>query len=384
MWCSRKWLLLLLAIPFLSAIQARATTWYVEQDGSGDFTVIQQAVDAAAPGDTIMIGAGRFSEYTQFPGPGWTEDVYVVIQTDDLTLIGQSPNMTHVGPETPNHDPAFEAPKVIVGIFITALKIINLKIENAHEGIYRMGGNLILLDCIVRGCDTGLIGTTEEGMTIERCQFLDNITTGISTHPPAQNILVRDSFFANDTANISFNGTSNAFVYNCTIQGGTTGAKFTDYSTGGMYDSEVINVQNVSVSVRVVSSAVLERNRLIGGQSNLNISTVSYVEGSGNILSGGIYATIRNSHSTMDFHGNHILNTGGHSVLLVAFFDPPDITINLTGNYWGTTEADSISAWVWDGYDDPSIHAFVDYEPFSNQPLPTEKKSLGEVKALYR
>jgi len=37
-----------------------------------------------------------------------------------------------------------------------------------------------------------------------------------------------------------------------------------------------------------------------------------------------------------------------------------------------------------DGYDDPSIHAIVDFAPFSGQPLPSEQKSWGEVKNLYR
>ena len=37
---------------------ARADTLRVEQNGSGDFTIIQEAVDAAAHGDTILIGRG--------------------------------------------------------------------------------------------------------------------------------------------------------------------------------------------------------------------------------------------------------------------------------------------------------------------------------------
>ena len=36
------------------ALPTVATTWYVEQDGSGDFTVIQHAVNAASAGDTII------------------------------------------------------------------------------------------------------------------------------------------------------------------------------------------------------------------------------------------------------------------------------------------------------------------------------------------
>jgi len=41
---------------------AHASAWRVELDGSGHFTSIQEAVDAAAIGDTVQIGPGRFYE----------------------------------------------------------------------------------------------------------------------------------------------------------------------------------------------------------------------------------------------------------------------------------------------------------------------------------
>ena len=47
----------------LTAISpAWAVTFTVEKDGSGDFTIIQDAVDAAAPGDTIIIRDGIYRE----------------------------------------------------------------------------------------------------------------------------------------------------------------------------------------------------------------------------------------------------------------------------------------------------------------------------------
>jgi hypothetical protein len=48
--------LTLLAGLCLAASSAYPTTWFVERDGSGDFMVIQDAVDAAAAGDTILFG----------------------------------------------------------------------------------------------------------------------------------------------------------------------------------------------------------------------------------------------------------------------------------------------------------------------------------------
>ena len=47
---------------FCTVLLAHASTWHVERDGSGDFTTIQPAVDASAPGDTIHIGPGEYTE----------------------------------------------------------------------------------------------------------------------------------------------------------------------------------------------------------------------------------------------------------------------------------------------------------------------------------
>jgi hypothetical protein len=53
------------AVAILGVVcdQGIGRTWSVEKDGSGDFSVIQDAVEAAAPGDTIQIGEGRFEDF---------------------------------------------------------------------------------------------------------------------------------------------------------------------------------------------------------------------------------------------------------------------------------------------------------------------------------
>ena len=43
-----------------------AKTWTVEKDGSGDFEIIQDALDAAADGDTVLVGAGRYDTFRPY------------------------------------------------------------------------------------------------------------------------------------------------------------------------------------------------------------------------------------------------------------------------------------------------------------------------------
>ncbi len=101
---------------------------------------------------------------------------------------------------------------------------------------------------------------------------------------------------------------------------------------------------------------------------------------------GGDYATVVYSGTTADtpMSGNHIIRGEGMAVRVEGHWAEPDRIIDMTGNYWGTTEADSISAWIIDGYDEPDNHGFVDFEPFSPVPLPGEKRYMGDIKRMFR
>jgi hypothetical protein len=70
-------------------------------------------------------------------------------------------------------------------------------------------------------------------------------------------------------------------------------------------------------------------------------------------------------------------------VLLTGFANLPVITEDLSNNYWGTADPNQVAQWIWDGIDDPSIKAVVQYLPISTGPIATEPKSWGEVKTLY-
>ena len=83
---------------------------------------------------------------------------------------------------------------------------------------------------------------------------------------------------------------------------------------------------------------------------------------------------------------NDIFKDRGRAVILGGYPQLPDRFVDMTGNYWGTANPDSISAWIVDGHDivSPQIHGFVNFQPFSSAPVPTERTSLGGVKALFR
>ena len=89
---------LAVVMPVLLAATTTAATWQVAKDGSGDFTVIQDAVDVASPGDVIMVGPGRYEEFQVWNDGVHDWHIYVLIETDDLTIIGSGPDETIIGP----------------------------------------------------------------------------------------------------------------------------------------------------------------------------------------------------------------------------------------------------------------------------------------------
>jgi len=100
-WRARLWGLPLLLVVVLWAQPVASRVWRVEKDGSGDYAVIQDAVDASASGDTIMVGPGRYSEYTDHTYAGNLWHTYVHMVSGSLTLVGAGEGVTVIGPESP-------------------------------------------------------------------------------------------------------------------------------------------------------------------------------------------------------------------------------------------------------------------------------------------
>ncbi|HPF35742.1 MAG TPA: hypothetical protein PLH84_10005 [Candidatus Krumholzibacteria bacterium] len=109
----------------------------------------------------------------------------------------------------------------------------------------------------------------------------------------------------------------------------------------------------------------------------------TYLTGSGNTIhSLGDYA-IQVPNSSADFHGNHIFKAGVGTVD-VQFYTVPDQGLDFSGNWWGTSDADSIAAWIHDVHDDSGLVADVEYEPYLTAPVPAEKAGMGDLKRMFR
>src|SRR6266446_5050846 len=98
--------LLLMAVTAARASAAvlRVGTWHGKR---GDFTTIQGAVDAAHPGDWILIAPGDYHERADYrdPGPATDAGAGVMIRTPSIHLRGLDRNRVIVDGTTPGSAP---------------------------------------------------------------------------------------------------------------------------------------------------------------------------------------------------------------------------------------------------------------------------------------
>ena len=86
-------------LAVLGAQVAQSRTITLARDGSGEFSILQHALDAAASGDTILIGPGEYTEMfpVKYPGYGWEVDVVGDIKVSEFTIIGAGSSETYIG-----------------------------------------------------------------------------------------------------------------------------------------------------------------------------------------------------------------------------------------------------------------------------------------------
>ncbi len=373
-------------IALVTHSTAEARTWRVELNGSGDFTDIQPAVEASADGDTILIGPGRFDQLHPCVAPAWTEDAIVAVVQDNLTFIGSGANLTVIG-MTEYYGSDFDAPKGFCSVESYSATIKDLTIENIETGIYWWRGVLSVENCVIRGSHASFNAAAifVDGGRFLNCRFEFGGNSIALFCSYTDSLDVVDCIF--DGWGQGFTtGASVGFVSfsDCTFNGNRAALAYDFGSSGEIRNTTITNsfssslfmVGNVTVDLSNVHITGGEIGILVASSSTLTCTSV-VVEGTSS------EAFNISSNSSVLVNNSHILPSSGLGVMASAYFGD-QFNLDFSGNYWGTTDADSIATMIHDSQDDPSIHCTVQFEPFASGPVSTEKKSLGSLKAMFR
>ena len=382
-------MLLTLAICTLVSVAstAQARTWRVARNGSGDFMIVAEAVEAAASGDTISIAPGDYPEVVEYQTPSRAVEMIGYVLQGELTIIGDDRESVILG--TPTQAPNIElGPTGIVVAEGCTLQLRGVTIRNSGRGIDCNGSGLDVRDCRFVGGDQGVTYVGEGFTTVVDCVFENNADAGVMVFEVrgATGALVENCTFLGNGLGIDFQP-ANCIVRNSSFAGkdgrGSVGVQVSFGGSALIERCTFTEIRNVGVGAVGGSQAHLY-DCVFEPTIPTNVFAEGLLVGSGNHLGGGTYATLEfTKSSTIDFHGNHILNAGGYSVR--AFSGPEPVKhFDLSGNYWGTTSTTQLDEWIYDHNDRPTVwFAVVDYLPLADQPIPTDESSIGRLKVRY-
>ncbi len=380
-----RFIYLFLLISVMSS-HALARTWIVVKDGTGDYTVIQDAVDAATAGDTISIGPGRFIETTLYPVPSgeWTPHNYVVIDEKALTLIGSGVDVTIIGPEEASYTTDQDPFGISVWTDISSVTIENLTVENVARGVVVSHKDIVIRNSSFNGCKMAVNIWVFDGGEISDCEFRDN-DMGLLVMTCDRHLEISRLNMVNNNLGISIQYSDSVYVNNCEVVQSRVCIQYTTGSSGVVSGCRCLQTVNFGISVSQAASLNVVDCRVEGCEYfQIDCTSCMDLIVADSIFTGASLATVRIGNGNVMMTGNHILNGGGLTIRTDGYLNPPDITLDFTGNYWGTTEPDTITDWIHDANDDYGCHAYIDFEPFSAVPLPTDIKSFGDIKRMFR
>lgn len=376
---------LLLVIVLFAAAPLMAATWRVDLNGAGDFTDIQPAVDAAAAGDTILIGPGRFATFHPIGLPGYFDEVIVLVTKPNLTFIGSGKNVTRIG-TTYDYVPYGRAPRAFFSLPPNTFALRDLTVENVFRLVF--ANNYVdIEDCSFNARDQRIACVTvyDSAMRVEACEFTLFGGRGVTLNGPSTGAVIRGCQFTSSSGsnpiNCSF-GPRDVSVTGCNIANG--GFVFYD-ATGSIANCSFSNQTGTAIYVDTATSILAISDVAIDG-SAIGLSThSSHVAAERLSIINTTENAIRTSErSYVAIHDSSILPAAGWAVYCNVSSGWPTHTLDLTNNNWGVTDAASIDAMIWDHRDDPSNPCTVLYEPYVGQPVSVESTTWGDLKALFR
>ena len=374
-------LLLVFAAGVLTSTAADATTWRVARDGTGDFMTVGVAVDAAASGDTISIAPGIYPETPEYQTPSRLVNAIAYVLQSELTIIGDDRDTVILGGDTqaPNRELGPTGFAVATG----SIRLRGVTVRNSASGIDANGEWVDVEDCRFVGGWQGVRNTLTGMVTVRDCVFEGHEDAGVMVYEVrgATGAIVENCEFVGNGLGIDFQP-RNCIVLDSSFSGGIVGVQVSFGGSGQIERCTFAGQGNYGV-VGTGGSQVFLSDCVFDSDMGVNVQVEGYLEGSGNDLAGGTWATLEFTRlSTIIFHGNHILNAGGWSVRAISGPEPIKY-FDLSGNYWGTTDTAQMDEWIYDRNDRETYWAIVDYLPLAGQPIPTGESSMGRLKARF-
>lgn len=382
--------ILFIVLALFTTAPLYASTWSVAQDGSGDFTVIQDAVDAAASGDVINVGPGRYTEYTTY---SWGISYLHFDGQKDLTVVGAGPEETIIGPVALTTGPDSYGVSCAGGA--CSLVVENLKVMNQnHNGIILFNDDAVILSCHVEFCKMGIalegeISRIQDSRVLRGFSFLGDGIWCRSPHVQVINTTVIDYAAG---LNFDYSGSTDVLIKGCHFDGGEmgmVGAMATFGAGGTVEDCYFTNWRNYAFSASDGGTITLRNNVMENNPGNgVGFEGMSHLDMQENIITGcGTCIFVGEPNGTQVVRNNHFLRdeaNDGYFVRCLTYYPHAMDLVNLGNNYWGTTDIEEIQTWIFDGHDSDRVNLYITFLPLADGPVSTEATTLDGLKAMFR
>ena len=230
--------------------------------------------------------------------------------------------------------------------------------------------------------DAVIIEPNGGAVHIDETRFENNEDHGVFTYGPGSEFVIESSVFTDNEGGVSAINNLSLHISDCRFENHVVAIQY-DHCQGTIRDCRFSGGVNADVA-STGSHLSIDGCRFSSAYSAIVAWTWGRLSGRGNIIPAGEGERIFVAGTACHFNDNHIIRGDGPCVKIGRGIDPPSDALDFTNNYWGTAEWDSIAAWIWDANDDFEIHGYVNFQPFSPDPLPSDRKSMGDIKRMFR
>jgi parallel beta-helix repeat protein len=243
------------------AFTGGGVTRYVGGQGPGNFSKIQDAVNASSPGDTVFVYAGKYAEH-------------VIINVQNFSLKGEGKESTFIGFDWTDHH--------VVDIFQSGVMLSGFSIKAGSVRFSPVHLNLGVSD-----------------ITITNTSLMDGLS-GVYCDGQNRNLVFNDNGFARNRCSINTRndeGSPSQYIFQRNVfYGGMYGIALTGDSCEASNNSFI----DVSTAIAQASSnAVITYNSIIGSNVGISVEGTSATITRDSFSKNGYGIALQNSNTTI-------------------------------------------------------------------------------------
>ena len=182
----------------IQQVKAESNTWIVDDDGPADFSTIQEAINAANSGDTIIVRDGTYTEN-------------VKVNKDHLTIKSENgAEATIVQAANPDYN-IFQ----VTASYVTISGFTVIGGDGIGDGVFvYKSTDVRVANCIVKGCEYGITVGESTSILIENNVAQENKYNGIDFFDSSNIIAKSNNCSLNNYAGFQITRTSGKIIQN--------------------------------------------------------------------------------------------------------------------------------------------------------------------------